>query len=49
MTLPYKNCLFAADLFEDHGIKVDRAELLSLSIYINVLIKQLVTDICPDN
>ena len=28
-----KICLFAVKLFEDHGIKVDRAELLSLSIF----------------
>ena len=27
-------CLFAIKLFEDHGIRVDRAELLSLSICI---------------
>ena len=33
MTLQYKICLFAVKLFEDHGIQVDRAELLSLSIY----------------
>ena len=32
MTLRSKICLFAVKLFEDHGIKVDRAELLSLSI-----------------
>ena len=32
MTLRYKICLLAVKLFEDHGIKVDRAELLSLSI-----------------
>ena len=30
MTLRYKICLFAVKLFEDHGIKVDHAELLSL-------------------
>ena len=27
-------CLFAIKLFEDHGIRVDRAELLSLSVCI---------------
>ena len=32
MTLQPKICLFAIELFEGHGIKVDRAELLSLSI-----------------
>ena len=30
MTLRYKICLFAITLSEDHGIKVDREELLSL-------------------
>ena len=35
MTLRYKICLFAVKLFEDHGINVDRAKLLSLSIYFN--------------
>ena len=37
MTLRYKICLFAVKCFEDHGIKVkvDRAELLTLSIFIN--------------
>ena len=33
MTLRYKICLFAVKLFEDHGIKVDRAERLFWSIY----------------
>ena len=33
MTLRYKICLFAIKLSEDHGVKVDRAKLLSLSIY----------------
>ena len=28
----YTICLFAVKLFEDHGIKLDRAERLSLSI-----------------
>ena len=32
MTYRYKICLFAVKLFENHGIKVDRAELLSLSV-----------------
>ena len=32
MTLRYKICLFAVKLFEDHDVKVDRAEFLSLSI-----------------
>ena len=36
MTLRYKICLFAVKLFEDHGIKVDRAELLSLSILLGL-------------
>ena len=31
MTLQYKIYLFDVKLFEEHGIKVDRAELLSLS------------------
>ena len=39
MTLRNKIYLFAVKLFEDHGIKVDRAELLSLSI-LNSFIKQ---------
>ena len=30
MTLQYKIYLFTVKLFDDHGIKVDRAELLSL-------------------
>ena len=30
--LRYKLYLFAVKLFEDHGIKLDRAEFLSLSI-----------------
>ena len=34
MTLRYKICLFAVKLFEDHGIKVDCAEVVSLSIYL---------------
>ena len=34
MTLRYKICLFTIKLFEDHGIKVDRVELLSLRIFI---------------
>ena len=29
----YKICLFAVKFFEDHDIKVDRAELLSVSIH----------------
>ena len=33
MTLRYKICLFGVKLFEDLGMKVDSAELLSLSIY----------------
>ena len=33
-----KNTLFSVTLFEDHGIKVDRAERLSLSIYSFVLL-----------
>ena len=33
MTLRYKMCLLAIKLFEDHGIKVEHAELMSLSIY----------------
>ena len=32
MTLRYKIYLFAVIFFEDHGVKVGRAELLSLSI-----------------
>ena len=28
MTLRYKSCLSAVNLFEDHGIKMDRAERL---------------------
>ena len=34
MTLWYKVCLFAVKFFEDHDIKFDRAELLSLSIHV---------------
>ena len=34
MALRYKICLFVVKLFEDYGINVDRAELLSLSILI---------------
>ena len=33
--LPYKLCLFAVKLFEDHDIKVDRADLLPLSMFQN--------------
>ena len=33
MILRNKMCLFSMKLFEDHGIKVDRAERLSLSTY----------------
>ena len=33
MALRCKICLVAIKLFEDHGINVDRAELLSLGIY----------------
>ena len=33
MTFRLMICLFAVTLFEDHGIKVDRAEFLSLSIF----------------
>ena len=36
MTLPFKICLFAVKLFENHGIKVDCAELLSLSIILSL-------------
>ena len=43
MTLRYKNCLFATKLFEDHGIKVDRAELLSLSIYVQTVSRRPLT------
>ena len=32
MMLRYKICLFTVKLFEDHSIKLDRAELSSLSI-----------------
>ena len=32
MTLRYNVCLFAVKFIEDHDIKLDRAELLSLSI-----------------
>ena len=32
MTLKYEFCLFAVKIFEDHGIKLDRAEHLSLGI-----------------
>ena len=34
MTLRYKICLFAVKFFENNGIKVDRVELLSLSIVV---------------
>ena len=34
MTLRYKMFLFAVKVFEDFGINVDRAQLLSLSIVI---------------
>ena len=34
MTLRYKFGSFAVKLFEDHGIKLDRTELLSLSILV---------------
>ena len=34
MTLRCKICLFAVKLFENHVVKVDRAEILSLSIYV---------------
>ena len=35
MILQYKISLFAVKLFEDHGINVDRAEILSLSIFMS--------------
>ena len=41
-----ETCLFAVKLFEDHGIKVDRAEPLSLSIYIYLCILFYVTCVC---
>ena len=34
LSLRYKFCLYAIKLCEDHGIKLDRAELLSLSIIV---------------
>ena len=40
MTLRYKMCLFAVKLFEDHGINVDRAEILSLSILMKILLNK---------
>ena len=36
MTVRYKICLFAVKLFEYHDIELDRAELLSLSIFGNI-------------
>ena len=46
MTLRYKICLFTITRFEDHSIKLDRAELLSLSIDIEIRCRAILMSSC---